>query len=68
MISTMDDQLGSQMKSLEGKIDSLQRSIDKLKRIFLWILIISVVMFVLPLVGLVFVIPQFLSVYTSGLQ
>jgi len=56
------------MKALEGKIDSLQRSIDKLKRIFVWILIISVVMFVLPLIGLVFAIPQFLSVYTSGLQ
>ncbi|HEY4477151.1 MAG TPA: hypothetical protein VJB56_00815 [Candidatus Paceibacterota bacterium] len=64
----MDDQLGLQMKALEGKIDSLQRSIDKLKRIFVWILIISVVMFVLPLIGLVFAIPQFLSVYTSGLQ
>ena len=68
MISTMDDQLGSQMKSLEGKIDSLQRSIDKLKRIFLWILVISIVMFVLPLIGLMFVIPQFLSIYTGALQ
>jgi len=64
----MDDQLGSQMKSLEGKIDSLQRSIDKLKRIFLWILVISIVMFVLPLIGLMFVIPQFLSIYTGALQ
>ena len=56
------------MKSLEGKIDSLQRSIDKLKRIFLWILVISIVMFVLPLIGLMFVIPQFLSIYTGALQ
>ena len=64
----MDDQLGSQMKSLEGKIDSLQRSIDKFKRIFLWILVISIVMFVLPLIGLMFVIPQFLSIYTGALQ
>ncbi len=51
------------IQALEKKIDALQRSIDRLNTIFLWTLIITVVLFLLPLLGLVFVIPQFLSSY-----
>lgn len=59
------DQLEQKIDELEKKIDELQRSIDKIRRIFLWIAIASVVLFVLPLLGLVFVIPQFLSIYSG---
>lgn len=52
---------------LENKIDKLQRSIDRLNKIFLWTIIITAALFVLPLIGLLFALPQFLSVY-SGLQ
>ncbi|MDO8654872.1 MAG: hypothetical protein Q7R48_00345 [bacterium] len=55
------------MQALEKKIDALQRSIDRLNTIFLWTLIITVVLFVLPLLGLVFAIPQFLSSYGNVL-
>jgi len=63
------EQLEPQPKNaeLENKIDRLQRSIDRLNKIILWTIIITVVLFVLPLIGLLFAIPQFLSSY-SGLQ
>ncbi|MEK7553184.1 MAG: hypothetical protein AAB504_00620 [Patescibacteria group bacterium] len=51
----------SKAEELEKKIDKLQRSIDRLNKIFFWTLIITVAFFVLPLIGLIFVIPQFLS-------
>lgn len=54
--------------ALEKKIDELVRSIKTIKRIFFWILVVSVVMFVLPLIGLVFVVPQFISTYTGALN
>lgn len=62
------EQLGVQSKNeeLENKIDKLQHSIDRLNKIFFWTMIITVAFFVLPLIGLIFVIPQFLSSY-SGL-
>lgn len=53
---------------LEQKIDRLQHSIDKLNKIFLGTLIVTIALFVLPLIGLLFVIPQFLSTYSSVLQ
>lgn len=62
------DQLEAKIDSLEKKIDKLQNTIAALKRVFLWILIVSVVLFVLPLIGLMFVIPQFISIYSNILQ
>lgn len=62
------EQPDSKIEALEKKIDALQHSIDKLNKIFIWTLIITVVLLVLPLVGLVFAIPQFLSTYAGVLQ
>lgn len=50
---------------LEAKIDALGRAINKLQKTFLWTLVITVALFVLPLAGLIFVIPQFLASYSS---
>ncbi|MEK7065873.1 MAG: hypothetical protein AAB938_00810 [Patescibacteria group bacterium] len=60
--------LENKIDALEKKVDELVRSIKTIKKIFLWILIVTVVMFVLPLIGLVFVIPQFISTYTGALN
>jgi len=59
------DTLEQKIEELEKKIDKLQSSISKLNKIFFWTLVITVLLFVLPLVGLLFVIPQFLSTYTN---
>ncbi|MCX6790924.1 MAG: hypothetical protein NTV62_01875 [Candidatus Gribaldobacteria bacterium] len=50
---------------LEQKIDKLQKSIDSLNKMFKWTLIITVVLFVVPLIGLLLVIPQFISTITN---
>ncbi len=52
-------------EELENKIDKLQRSIDRLNRMFFWTIVITIILFVLPLIGLFFVIPQFVSIYTN---
>ena len=60
--------LNAKIEVLEKKIDQLQRTIDGVRKIFLWTLILSLVLFVLPLIGLLFVVPQFLSTYSGILQ
>ena len=52
--------------SIEQKIDALTGSVEKVRKIFFWTLMITLALFILPLVGLIFVIPQFLSL-SSGL-
>lgn len=61
------DNLETQIKILEDKIDNLQESVDKIRRIFFWTFVITIALLLLPLIGLIFVIPQFLSSYTDAL-
>ena len=49
------------LSELEAKIDAIYKSAEKTRKYFLWTLVLSVVVFVLPLIALIFVIPQFLS-------
>lgn len=58
-------------KRLDAQDEYLRRiyiSVEKTRKYFLWTLITTLVMFLLPLVGLIFVIPQFINSYTSALD
>lgn len=50
---------------LEQKIDDIKSSVDKIKKIFLWTIILSIALVVLPLLGLAVAIPQILSTYSG---
>lgn len=57
----MDSETLNKLEALEKKIDAIYSSVEKTRKYFLWTLIITVVMIVLPIIGLVVVIPIFLS-------
>jgi ABC-type arginine transport system permease subunit len=46
-------------------LDEIYRSSEKTRKYFLWTVIVAVAFLVLPLIGLVFAIPQFLSIYDN---
>lgn len=46
-------------------IEKIYVSVEKTRKYFLWTLVISIVVIVLPLIGLMFEIPSFLSLYNS---
>lgn len=64
-----DQELRDRLVALEKKIDAAYHASEQTRRYLLWTLIGSVAVFVLPLIGLVFAIPSFLSSYSqlSGL-
>lgn len=62
----MEEELLKKIEAQDKKLEDIYRSVEKMRKYFLWTLIISVVVIVLPLVGLIFAIPSFLSLY-SGL-
>lgn len=68
MVLMNDQELRDRLKSLEEKIEKIFVSSEKTRKYFLWTLIISVAVFVLPLVGLLFAVPSFLSAYSSILS
>ncbi len=59
------DEVKQKLEILERKLDEVKDSVDKIKKIFFWTIVISLVLFILPLVGLVFAIPKFLSTYSG---
>ena len=57
------EEILKRLEEQEKKIDAIYRSVEKTRRYFMWTLIITVAAIVLPLVGLVFVIPAFVSTF-----
>ena len=62
----MNEEIIKKIKEQETKIDAIYVSVEKTRKYFLAIIWISVIMFVLPLIGLAFVIPTFLNSFTSN--
>jgi hypothetical protein len=64
----MEQEISKKLSELEAKIDGIFASVEKTRKYFLWTLIITIALFILPLLGLAFVIPSFVNTYTSNLQ
>jgi len=61
----MDEEIRKRLDEQAVKIEAIYRSVEKIRKYFLWALIVSLAVIVLPLVGLLFAIPRFLSTYSS---
>jgi type II secretory pathway component PulF len=61
----MDAEILKKFEEQDQKLEQIYQSVEKMKKYFLWTLIISVAVIILPLIGLIFFIPQFLSIYSG---
>jgi hypothetical protein len=64
----MQPDINKKLEDLEKKIDAIYVSVEKTRKYFFWTMIITIVVLVLPLIAMVFIIPSFISSYTSTLQ
>lgn len=55
------DEIQQKLAILEQKVDAVYESAEKTRKYFLWTLIITVLMFLLPLIGLMIAIPFLLN-------
>ncbi|HCB36502.1 TPA: hypothetical protein DEP31_03525 [Candidatus Azambacteria bacterium] len=62
----MEQDISRKFEEQEKKLDAIYKSVEKTRKYFLFTLIVSVVFIVLPLLGLIFVIPMLLSTLTAG--
>lgn len=62
------DEVLKKLAELEAKIDSVYKSAEKTRKYFMWTLIISVVVMVLPLIGLLFAIPALMGALGGNLD
>lgn len=61
----MEPNVAERLAVLEQKVDAMYASVEKLRKYFLWTGIITVVLFVVPLIGLAFAIPSFINSYAQ---
>ena len=57
----MDTELKNKLDILEQKVDKVSKDIKTIKNVFFWTFIITIAVIVLPIVGMLFIIPQFIS-------
>jgi type II secretory pathway component PulF len=61
----MEPAIEQRLSSIEQKLDQVQKDTKRTYQIMLWTAIVGVAVFVLPLIGLIFVIPQFINTYAN---
>lgn len=62
----MEQEILKQLEVQEQLLQKVYTSVEKTRTYFLWTLIGSIALFILPLIGVAFVIPKFLSTLTTG--
>lgn len=61
----MDEEIRKRFDALDVKTEATFRSAEKTRKYFLWVLVISLVVFALPLIGLFFAVPSMFSSYNE---
>jgi hypothetical protein len=60
-----NEEIAKRIDALEQKIDAIYASSEKTRKYFLTTLVVSAVVVLLPMLGLMFAIPSFMSSYND---
>lgn len=63
----MDSEIKQKIEEQSAKIDAIYKSVEKTRKYFQITLWITVLLFILPLIALIFIIPSFINTYTNAL-
>ncbi len=61
-----EEKILKKIEEQNAKIDAVYKSVEKTRKMFLWTIIGSVVTFLLPIIGLIFIIPWFLHIMSNA--
>ena len=61
----METDIIAKIEETQKKIEEVRLSVEKMRKYFLWTLIISLGLIIIPLIGLAFAIPKFLGLYSN---
>lgn len=61
----MEEEILKKIEDQEKKLDKIYISVEKTRKYFLSIMIMTVVFFVFPLIGLLFALPRIINSYTD---
>ena len=64
----IDPELLAKLDEISAKAEKAYQAAESARKYLFWTGVITVALIVLPLIGLAFAIPQFISSYTTTLQ
>ncbi|MDP1707171.1 MAG: hypothetical protein Q8L30_01285 [bacterium] len=64
----IDPELSEKLDEIGAKADRAYQAAEKVRKYLFWTGVVTIVFVVLPLIGLLFAVPSFISSYTSTLN
>lgn len=62
----MEEEILKKIEAQDKKLKEIYNSIEKMRKYFLWTLIITIAVIILPLIGILVLIPKFLSTLSGS--
>ena len=62
----MEEEIYKKIEAQDKKLEKIYNSIEKMRKYFLWTLIVTLVMIILPIIGLFLIIPKFFSILNGS--
>ncbi len=64
----MEEETLKKIKEQDEKLEKIYQSVEKTRKYFLWTFIVTIVVIILPLLGVLFLIPKILGMYSDVLN
>lgn len=61
------EELLQRLDELDSKLTATKQSVDRIRQYFKWTMILSLVFFVIPLIGMLFALPKIMNVLTGNI-
>lgn len=62
----MEQDILKKIEEQDAKLDAIYKSVERMRKYFLWTMYVTIATIVLPLIGLAIVLPWFLKTITSA--
>lgn len=62
----MEQDIIKKLEEQDKKLEEVYRSVEKIRKYLFWTFIVTIVVIVLPLIGMLFVLPNFINMYSGG--
>ncbi|MFA6519753.1 MAG: hypothetical protein WCT41_02940 [Candidatus Paceibacterota bacterium] len=63
----IDPELLAKLEEISAKADAAYRAVESTRKYLFWTGVVTIALIIIPLIGLAFAIPQFISSYTTTL-
>lgn len=64
----VDPELAAKFDEISAKVDRAYQTSEKVRKYLFWTGVVTIVLVVLPAIGLIFALPQFVDSYTATLN